>query len=88
MITSTAEITLRGQVTIPKSVREKYQLTHGSEVDVIDLNGSIMIVPRATMDAVNRMHENFDRMREELIAADVTLEDMMTALRKVRDASE
>ena len=80
------EVSQRGQVTIPKLVRDKYGLMHGSEIDIIDLEGSIMLVPRETSDAVNRMHENFDRIREELIAADVTLDDMMESLRRVREA--
>jgi AbrB family looped-hinge helix DNA binding protein len=62
MTPTVAEVTLRGQITIPKSVRDKYGLTHGSEVDIVDIDGSIVIVPRETMDAVNRTHANFDRV--------------------------
>jgi AbrB family looped-hinge helix DNA binding protein len=87
-MTMVAEVTQRGQVTIPKRMRDKHGLTQGTEVEIVDLDGSIMIVPRETVEAVNRMHANFDRMREKLVAANVTLEDMMDALRRVREASE
>jgi AbrB family looped-hinge helix DNA binding protein len=81
-----AEVSQRGQVTIPKSVRDKYGLTHKSEVEVVDLDGSIMIVPLESAVAIDRMNANFDRVRDELIAADVTLDDMMAALQRIRDA--
>jgi len=80
----TAEITQRGQITIPKSVRQKYGLDIGAEVDLVDLNGTIMIVPKEATESVNRLHANFDRMREELVAANVGIDDMMAALKKVR----
>jgi AbrB family looped-hinge helix DNA binding protein len=84
----TAEVTQRGQVTIPKRIRDKHGLSQGTEVEILDLDGSIMLVPRDVTESVNRMHANFDRMRERLVAANITLEDMMDSLRKVRDASE
>ena len=87
-MTILAEVTQRGQVTIPKRVRDKFGLTGGAEVEIIDLDGSIMIIPKDTVESVNRMHANFDRVREELIAADVTLDDMMAALRKIRESGE
>ena len=88
MTSATAEITQRGQVTIPKMVRDKSGLTHGVEVDVVDLDGSIMIVPRPTAESINRMHANFDGIRQDLVTANVSLEEMLIALREVRDASE
>ena len=34
-----------GKITIPKSIREKYNLTDGIEVQLRDINGSITLVP-------------------------------------------
>lgn len=83
-----AEVSQRGQITIPKSVRLKYGLESGSEVNLVDLGGTIMIVPNETVQSVNRMHANFDMLREELIAANVGIDEMMAALKKVRAERE
>ena len=83
-----AEISQRGQVTIPKEVRDKYGLAYKSGVDIVDMDGSILFVPRETAAAVDRMHSNFDRVRDELVAADVSLDDMMAALQRIRDAGQ
>ena len=44
-----------------------------------------MIGALETAETINCMHANFDAMSEELIAADITIEEMINALRKIRE---
>lgn len=85
MTTVSAEVTGRGQVTIPKSVRDKYGLANGAKIRIVDMDGSIVIVPQETELKIDRMHANFDTVREHLVATDANLDDMMATLRQVRE---
>ncbi len=42
---TTATMSAKGWVVIPKAIREKYDLTPGRKVQVIDYGGKIWIVP-------------------------------------------
>lgn len=37
--------TIKGQIVIPAQIRNKYHITHGTEVAVIDRNGEIVLKP-------------------------------------------
>jgi len=41
-----AKLTTKGQITIPKEIREKLGLGFGDEVAFVDVDGKTMIVPR------------------------------------------
>lgn len=47
----------RGQITIPKSLRDKYGLSHGVEVDVVALPDGVKISKRSSAN------DRFARMR-------------------------
>ena len=78
--TLTAQISQRGVLTLPKSLREKYKLKPGDVVTVIDLGGAFVISPR---------HSEVDRMADEIGSAlaerGESLESMLTALREERE---
>lgn len=50
-----ATVSQRGQVTIPKTVSQKHGLAAGCGVDLLDLDGTIMVVPKETAESVDRM---------------------------------
>ena len=78
--TLTAQISQRGVLTLPKSLRENYKLKPGDVVTVIDLGGVFVISPR---------HSEVDRMADEIGSAlaerGESLESMLTALREERE---
>ncbi len=78
--TLTAQISQRGVVTLPKSLRESYKLKPGDVVNVIDLGGAFVICPRRS---------EVDRMADEISSAlakrGESLESMLTALREERE---
>lgn len=50
-------VTSKGQVTIPKEIRDLYRIDETTEVDFVSENGQIILVPRPSA------HQRFDRLR-------------------------
>lgn len=65
-------ITPKGQVTIPKEVREKYGLHEGTEVEFVEEGGAVKIVKKrggSPLDAIYgilRSDQKTDRLIEAL----------------------
>ena len=78
--TLTAQISQRGVLTLPKSLRENYKLKPGDVVTVIDLGGAFVISPRRS--EVDRMA---DEIGSVLAERGESLESMLTALREERE---
>jgi bifunctional DNA-binding transcriptional regulator/antitoxin component of YhaV-PrlF toxin-antitoxin module len=78
--TLTAQISQRGVLTLPKSLRENYKLKPGDVVTVIDLGGAFVISPRRS--EVDRMA---DEISSTLAERGESLESMLTALREERE---
>ncbi len=78
--TLTAQISQRGVLTLPKSLRESYKLKSGDVVTVIDLGGAFVISPRRS--EVDRMA---DEIGSALAKRGESLESMLTALREERE---
>ncbi len=78
--TLTAQISQRGVLTLPKSLRESYKLKPGDMVTVIDLGGAFVISPRRS--EVDRMA---DEIGSALAKRGESLESMLTALREERE---
>jgi bifunctional DNA-binding transcriptional regulator/antitoxin component of YhaV-PrlF toxin-antitoxin module len=76
----TAQISQRGVLTLPKSLRESYKLKPGDVVTVIDLGGAFVISPRLT--EVDRMAEEISSILTE---RGESLESMLSALREERE---
>jgi AbrB family looped-hinge helix DNA binding protein len=51
MIPSTARITVKGQLTIPKSVRESLKVAKGDSVVFEEKNGEIIVRKATSVDA-------------------------------------
>jgi AbrB family looped-hinge helix DNA binding protein len=78
--TLTAQISQRGVLTLPKSLRESYKLKPGDVVTVIDLGGAIVISPRRS--EVDRMA---DEISSILAERGESLENKLAALREERE---
>jgi len=77
---ATAEIKARGQLTIPKKIREKSHLEEGQAVSIISLGDSLIITPkRLELDEARR------EIRKVLKSSKMTIEELMDGLREERD---
>lgn len=71
----------RGVVTLPKALREAYDLRPGRRLTVIDLDGALVLSPRRS-EAEELANSIADALREH----GETLESMIESLREERDA--
>lgn len=78
--TLTAQISQRGVLTLPKSLRESYKLKSGDVVTVIDLGGAFVISPRRS-----EVDRRADEIGSALAERGESLESMLTALREERE---
>jgi len=77
---ATAEIKARGQLTIPKKIRERSNLEEGQTVSIISLGDSLIITPkRLELDEARR------EIRKVLKSSKMTIEELMDGLREERD---
>jgi AbrB family looped-hinge helix DNA binding protein len=75
-----AEIKARGQLTIPKKVREKGNLYEGEAVSIIPIGDSVLVTPRRLdLDEARR------EIRKILKASGVTLEELLEGLEDERE---
>jgi AbrB family looped-hinge helix DNA binding protein len=77
------EFISKGQVTIPKHLREDYNIEPGSKGVLIPIPGAMILVPHQpkTPDLLNRI-------REGLGTENTSLEDMVAELRRIRETSD
>lgn len=74
------EIRSRGQVTIPKKIRDMSHLEEGQIVSIIPLGDAVVITPkRLELDEARR------QIRRILKAASGSAEDVIAALKKERE---
>lgn len=65
-------ITSKGQVTIPKEIREKYGLNEGTEVEFVEEKGEVKLKKRGNASRFDRVYgilksdEETDTLIEEL----------------------
>lgn len=83
MTSVTLKMASRGIITIPKALREPYDLKKGDTFTLIDLGGVFVLRPRsseidAIADQIARQWENDGE----------SLESMLKALREEREARE
>jgi AbrB family looped-hinge helix DNA binding protein len=48
------KVTEKGQVTLPKKLRDKYGITPATEIEFIERDGMIVIVKKAAMSVLSR----------------------------------
>lgn len=79
MTTLTVQIAQRGLITLPKVLREAYNLRTGDALTLIDLGGVFVLSPRPS-----RVEAIADQLAVEWQEAGETLETMLQALREER----
>jgi AbrB family looped-hinge helix DNA binding protein len=78
--TATAEIKARGQLTIPKKIREMSHMEEGSVVSIVPVGDSLVITPkRIELDEARR------QLRKLLKASDLTIGELIEGLKEERD---
>jgi AbrB family looped-hinge helix DNA binding protein len=77
--TATAEIKARGQLTIPKKIREMSHMEEGSLVSIVPVGDSLVITPkRIELDEARR------QLRKLLKASGVTIGELVEGLKEER----
>ncbi|HLK60698.1 MAG TPA: AbrB/MazE/SpoVT family DNA-binding domain-containing protein [Chthonomonadaceae bacterium] len=82
MSTTAVEVAQRGQLTIPKALRDQYGIQEGQRFTLIDLGGVFVLSPTPS-----RIDAMCDPFREELLAEGATLEEMLAELRRMREGN-
>ena len=78
--TMTVQMTQRGVVVLPKTLRETYNLQPGDRFTLLDLGGVFVISPqRSNIDALA------DRINQSLVEKGESLESMLLTLREERE---
>jgi AbrB family looped-hinge helix DNA binding protein len=78
--TAIAEIKSRGQLTIPKKIRDMSHLEEGQVVSIIPLGDSVIITPkRLELDEARR------QIRKIVKASGVSPEELLTGLKEERE---
>jgi AbrB family looped-hinge helix DNA binding protein len=78
--TATAEIKARGQLTIPKRIREVSNMEEGSVVSIVPVGDSLVITPkRMELDEARR------QLRKLLKASGLTIGELLEGLKEQRD---
>jgi len=76
----TSEIKSRGQLTIPKKIRELSRLEEGQAVSIIPVGDSVIITPkRLDLDDARR------KIKKILKAAGMSPEDLLAGLKEERE---
>jgi AbrB family looped-hinge helix DNA binding protein len=79
--TATAEIKARGQLTIPKKIREMSNMEEGSVVSIVPVGDSLIITPRRIeLDEARR------QLRKLLKASGLTVGELVAGLKEEREA--
>ena len=76
-----SRISSKGQVTIPKSIRELLNLNEGDRVAFIKDNGKVVI----TKASLIALHELQDALSKEAQEKGITEEDLLKELEVVRE---
>ena len=75
-----AEIKSRGQLTIPKKIRETSNMEEGNVVSILPVGDSLIITPkRLELDEARR------QLKKLLKASSLTIEELIEGLREERE---
>ena len=77
--TITLQLAQRGLITLPKPLRDQYNLRPGDALTLLDLGGVFVISPHRS-----EVDELADQLAGELAERGETLESMLVALREAR----
>jgi AbrB family looped-hinge helix DNA binding protein len=76
-----AYVTSKGQLTIPVELRRKYNIKKGTRVNLVDVNGKIVMQP-VTREYINSLCGMFKLKPDEKLATQELLEDRAEDLRR------
>lgn len=76
----TAEVKSRGQLTIPKRVREAGHLEEGQSVSIIPIGDSLLVTPKTL-----KLEDARRELRRLMRASGVSLETLLDGLGEERD---
>lgn len=76
-----SRVTSKGQITIPKAVRDRLKLTEGDKVAFIEKDGNIVI----TKSSIIALRDFFDSMSKDVQDRGITEEELLNDLEKVRE---
>ena len=77
----TVQMGQRGVITLPKSLRESYNLKPGDDFTLLDLDGVFILSPRRS-----EIDSLADQITQALTEQGETLESMLITLREEREA--
>jgi AbrB family looped-hinge helix DNA binding protein len=64
---TTVTVTRKGQTTIPKGLREKYDMSRGARLEAIDTGDGVMFRKAlSTIDLIGSSKKSFGEMRRRL----------------------
>jgi bifunctional DNA-binding transcriptional regulator/antitoxin component of YhaV-PrlF toxin-antitoxin module len=78
---SVAQIKARGQLTIPKRIRETSALEEGQVVSIIPVGRALIVMPKRV-----ELEEARRQIKKIVKASGVSLEDLLSGLREERKA--
>lgn len=76
-----SRVTSKGQITIPKAIRKRLNLSEGDKVAFIEKDGNIVI----TKSSVIALREFLDSMSTEAQAKGITEEELLNDLEQIRE---
>lgn len=76
-----SRISSKGQVTIPKPIREMLKLNEGDRVAFLEEDGKVVIT-KASLIALRELQENISQAADE---KGITEEDLLNDLERVRE---
>ncbi|MBM3494219.1 MAG: AbrB/MazE/SpoVT family DNA-binding domain-containing protein [Armatimonadetes bacterium] len=78
---TTIEVARRGQMTIPKALRDRYRIEQGDKFTVRALPGGVLVLtPRR-----GQANEALNRLRDALVSEGASLDAMLAQLRRMRE---
>jgi len=77
----TVTLAQQGHITIPETLREQHQWDTGQQFSVLDLDGVVLMSPRAS-----KVDLLVNQLRDDLLREGTTCETMLAALRQARES--
>ena len=81
---ATIEVARRGQITIPKHLRDDLGIEEGQKYAVRTLEGGVLVLTPQNGKATAAL----DQLRQVLVAKGASLEEMLAELRRKRETDE
>lgn len=77
---ATVQVRKRGVLTLPNTIRKKYDIREGETFRIVDVDGVLILTPLAPM--VAQLAREIERAR---IEAGLTTEELLAGLREQRE---